>query len=105
MFWSDDDVPFSSSGLESEFSGIVTTARKDKAVKRGRYAEKHISCAPKQAETGTAVDVIRRMGILEQTFTGGRSYMAGSTSAGCVGSSDLTKRLRLVYNGFLCKCA
>ena len=39
------------------------------AVKKTRYTEEQIAYALKQAETGTAVaEVIRRMGISEQTF-------------------------------------
>ncbi len=38
-------------------------------MKKTRYTEKQIAYALKQAETGTAVaEVIRRMGISEQTF-------------------------------------
>jgi putative transposase len=39
------------------------------AVKKTRYTEEQIAYALKQAEMGTAVaEVIRRMGISEQTF-------------------------------------
>ena len=39
------------------------------AVKKTRYSEEQIAYALKQAETGTSVaEVIRRMGISEQTF-------------------------------------
>jgi putative transposase len=42
---------------------------KEHAVKKGRYTEEQIAYAMKQAETGTPVaEVIRRMGISEQTF-------------------------------------
>lgn len=38
-------------------------------MKKSRYTEEQISYALKQAETGTPVaDVLRRMGISEQTF-------------------------------------
>jgi putative transposase len=38
-------------------------------VKKSRFTEEQISFALKQAETGTSVaEVIRRMGISEQTF-------------------------------------
>ena len=38
-------------------------------MKKNRYSEEQIAYALKQAETGTAVaEVIRRMGISEQTF-------------------------------------
>lgn len=42
---------------------------KKHAVKKSRYTEEQIAYAMKQAETGTPVaEVIRRMGISEQTF-------------------------------------
>jgi putative transposase len=42
---------------------------KEHAVKKSRYTEEQIAYAKKQAETGTpVVEVIRRMGISEQTF-------------------------------------
>lgn len=42
---------------------------KEHAVKKSRYTEEQIAYALKQAETGTSVaEVIRRMGISEQTF-------------------------------------
>jgi putative transposase len=42
---------------------------KEHAVKKSRYTEEQIAYATKQAETGTPVaEVIRRMGISEQTF-------------------------------------
>ena len=38
-------------------------------MKKSRYTEEQIAFALKQAETGTPVaEVIRRMGVLEQTF-------------------------------------
>jgi putative transposase len=42
---------------------------KERAMKKSRYNEEQIAYAMKQAETGTPVaEVIRRMGISEQTF-------------------------------------
>ncbi len=42
---------------------------KEHAVKKSRNTEEQIAYALKQAETGTPVaEVLRRMGILEQTF-------------------------------------
>lgn len=42
---------------------------KEHAVKKSRYTEEQIAYALKQAETGTPVaEVIRRIGISEQTF-------------------------------------
>jgi len=47
----------------------VTTVREEQAVKKSKFTEEQISFALKQAETGTPVaEVIRRMGISEQTF-------------------------------------
>ena len=43
--------------------------RKEHAVKKTRYTEEQIAFALKAAETGTPVaEVIRRMGVSEQTF-------------------------------------
>jgi putative transposase len=42
---------------------------KEHAVKKSRFTDEQIAYAMKQAETGTPVaEVIRRMGISEQTF-------------------------------------
>jgi putative transposase len=47
----------------------VNSLNEEHAVKKTRYTEEQIAYALKQAETGTAVaEVIRRMGISEQTF-------------------------------------
>lgn len=47
----------------------MTLVRKEHAVKKSRYTEEQIAYALKQAETGTPVaEVLRRMGISEQTF-------------------------------------
>jgi putative transposase len=47
----------------------VIPARKEQAVKKSKFTEEQISFALKQAETGTPVaEVIRRMGLSEQTF-------------------------------------
>jgi hypothetical protein len=59
---------------------------KEHAVKKSRYTEEQIAYALKQAETGTPVaEVLRRMGISEQTFTAGRSFMAAWALASCAG--------------------
>jgi putative transposase len=43
--------------------------RKELKMKKSRYTEEQISFVLKQAETGTPVaEVIRRMGVSEQTF-------------------------------------
>ena len=43
--------------------------REDFAMKRSKFTEEQIAFALKQAETGTPVaEVIRKMGITEQTF-------------------------------------
>jgi putative transposase len=53
-------------------------------VKKSRFTEEQIAFALKQAETGTPVaEVIRRMGISEQTFYRGRSSTAGWAAASC----------------------
>lgn len=47
----------------------MTLVLKEHAVKKSRYTEEQIAFALKQAETGTPVaEVLRRMGISEQTF-------------------------------------
>ncbi len=47
----------------------MTTEKEEQAVKKSKFTEEQISFALKQAETGTPVaEVIRRMGISEQTF-------------------------------------
>lgn len=47
----------------------MTLVLKEHAVKKSRYTEEQIAYALKQAETGTPVaEVLRRMGISEQTF-------------------------------------
>lgn len=47
-------------------------------MKKSRYIEEQISYALKQAETGTSVaEVIRRMGISEQTFYRWKELYAG----------------------------
>lgn len=38
------------------------------AVRKSRYTEEQIAFAPKQAETGTPVAEVRRMGVSKQTF-------------------------------------
>ena len=55
-------------------------------MKKSRYTEEQIAFALKQAETGTPMaEVIRRMGISEQTFYRWRRCMAGWVSASCGG--------------------
>ena len=47
-------------------------------MKKSRYTEEQIAFALKQAETGTAVaEVIRRMGVSEQTFYRWKKVYAG----------------------------
>jgi putative transposase len=47
----------------------VKRAGKELEMKKSRYTDEQIAFALKQAETGTPVaEVIRRMGISEQTF-------------------------------------
>ncbi|MGI4880928.1 MAG: transposase [Janthinobacterium lividum] len=54
-------------------------------MKKSRYTEEQISYALRQAETGTPVaEVIRRMGVSEQTFYRWKKLMQGSASASSV---------------------
>jgi len=47
-------------------------------MKKGRFTEEQIAFALRQAETGTAVaEVIRKMGISEQTFYRWKKQYAG----------------------------
>jgi putative transposase len=56
----------------------VTTHEEDQAVKKSRYTDEQISYALRQAETGTPVaEVIRRMGVSEQTFYRWKKLYAG----------------------------
>jgi putative transposase len=55
--------------FEREFSGLEKPSGKELEMKKSRYTDEQIAFALKQAETGTPVaEVIRRMGISEQTF-------------------------------------
>jgi putative transposase len=57
----------------------VKPSGKELEMKKSRYTDEQIAFALKQAETGTPVaEVIRRMGISEQTFTAGRRCTAVS---------------------------
>ena len=50
-------------------------------MKKSRYTEEQIAFALKQAETGTPVaEVIRRMGVSEQTFYRWKKQYAGMQS-------------------------
>ena len=52
-----------------EFSGLEKPSGKELQIKKSRYTDESIAFALMQAETGTPVaEVIRRMGIFEQTF-------------------------------------
>jgi len=54
---------------EREFSGPLKPSGEELDMKKTRHTEEQIAFALKQAETGTSVaEVIRRMGISEQTF-------------------------------------
>jgi len=55
--------------FEREFSGPLKPSGKELDMKKSRDTEEQIAFALKQAEAGTPVaEVIRRMGISEQTF-------------------------------------
>jgi putative transposase len=48
------------------------------------FTEEQIAFALRQAESGTSVaEIIRKLGISEQTFIGGRSGLLGSASPNC----------------------
>jgi putative transposase len=65
---------------------------KEHAVKKSRYTEEQIAYALKQAETGTPVaEVLRRMGISEQTFYRWKKLYGG------LGVGEL-RRLRAVFD-------
>ena len=62
-------------------------------MRKSRFTEQQISYALKQAETGTPVaEVIRKMGITEQTFYRWKKQYGG------MGLSEL-RRLRLLEEG------
>ena len=59
-------------------------------MKKSRYTEEQIAYALKQAETGTPVaEVLRRMGISEQTFYRWKKLYGG------LGVGDLRRRKQL----------
>jgi len=59
-------------------------------MKKGRFTEEQIAFALRQAETGTAVaEVIRKMGISEQTFYRWKKQYAG------MGGAELRRLKRL----------
>jgi putative transposase len=61
-----------------EKSGNIDLAEEGFAMKKTKYAEEQIAFALKQAETGTSVqEVIREMGISEQTFYNWRKKYDG----------------------------
>lgn len=71
-------------------------------MKKSRYTEKQISYALRQADTGTPVaEVIRRMGVSEQTFYRWKKLYAGLDPGSAVlpaqghGNGD---RIVLVFN-------
>jgi putative transposase len=56
----------------------VKPSGKELEMKKSRYTDEQIAFALKQAETGTPVaEVIRRMGISEQTFYSWKKVDAG----------------------------
>lgn len=63
-------------------------------MKKSRYAEEQIAFALKQAETGTPVaEVIRRMGVSEQTFYRWKVYgRLGATSAQRTANANRRRR-------------
>ena len=62
-------------------------------MKKSRYTEEQIAFALKQAETGTPVaEVIRRMGVSEQTFYRWKKVYGG------LGVGELRRYLARVYS-------
>jgi putative transposase len=57
---------------------FISLRAKELGMKKSRYTDEQIAFALKQAEMGTAVaEVIRRMGVSEQTFYRWKKVMAG----------------------------
>ena len=64
-----DVIPVFSSKLSESFPALGSLRARSWVMKKSRYTEEQIAFALKQAETGTPVaEVIRRMGVSEQTF-------------------------------------
>ncbi|CAA9479561.1 MAG: Transposase, IS3/IS911 family [uncultured Sphingomonadaceae bacterium] len=64
-----DVLPVFSSSLSESFPALLNLRARSWRMKKSRYTDEQIAFALKQAETGTPVaEVIRRMGISEQTF-------------------------------------
>jgi transposase-like protein len=64
-----DVPPVFSSSLSESFPVLWSLRARSWNMKKSRYTDEQIAFAMKQAETGTPVaEVIRRMGISEQTF-------------------------------------
>ena len=62
-------------------------------IKKSRYPDEQIAFALRQAETGTPVaEVIRKMGIAEQTFYNWKRRYAGLDPVRCTALSSLRKR-------------
>jgi putative transposase len=60
-----------------------TLTGEERAVKKTRFTEEQIAFALKQAETGTPVaEVIRRMGVSEQTFYRWKKKLYGGLGTG-----------------------
>ena len=71
----------------------MTAYEEEQAVKKSRYTEEQIAYALRQAETGTPVaEVIRRMGVSEQTFRRWKKVYGGLGVGDCGGSSSLRTR-------------
>jgi putative transposase len=69
----------------------VNPWNEEHAVKKTRYTEEQIAYTLKQAETGTAVaELIRRMGISEQTFCRWKKLYGG------LGMGELRRLKQLV---------
>ena len=64
-----DVLPVFQPSLSESFPALLSLRARSWNMKKSRYTEEQIAFALKQAETGTPVaEVIRRMGVSEQTF-------------------------------------
>ena len=64
-------------------------------MKRKHFPAKQIVSVLKQAELGMAVgDIVRQLGISEQTFIGGRSSMVACSRRACVNCKSCRTRMR-----------
>ncbi len=85
-----DVLPIFSSSLSESFPALRSLGARSWDMKKSKYTDEQIAFALKQAETGTPVaEVIRRMGISEQTFYRWKKVYGG------LGAGEL-RRLKLL---------